>query len=336
MSTTPPLQFVLTDLLTGAWKAQAIYVAAYLGLADLLAAGPRTSAELAEETGTHVPSVYRLLRALASIGIFREEEPGRFGLTPLGDRLRSDRPDSQRSLAIMMGEEHYRCWGDLLQSIRTGQTAFERLYGRPCFDYLASHPRSAQLFDEAMVGVHGVETQAMIDAYDFSPFHTLVDVGGGNGSLLTAVLQRHPRLRGVLYEQPHVIERALPGLRAAGVAERCQAVGGNFFESVPPGGDAYLMRHIIHAWNDDQALTILRNCRQAMGPQARLLLVESVIPSGNDPFFAKFLDLNMLLIPGGQERTEAEYRALYEKAGFRLTRVTGTTTEVSVIEGAPV
>jgi hypothetical protein len=316
--------------------AQAIHVAARLGVADLLTDGPRPPAELAEATGTHARSLYRLLRALASVGVFAEDDQGRFGLTPLAECLRSGVPGSQRSAAIMMGEEHYRCWGDLLHCIRTGQTAFEHLVGQPVFDYLAGHPRQARLFDEAMVGIHGAETRAMLDACDFGTFGSLVDIGGGNGSLLIETLRRHPSLRGVLFDRPDVVERARAGLEAAGVAGRCTLVGGSFFESVPEGGDAYLLRHIIHDWDEERCLLILRNCRRALGPAARLLLVETVIPPGNEPSFGKLLDLNMLVVPGGMERTEREYRDLLAAAGFRLERVVPTRAEVSVIEGVPV
>jgi hypothetical protein len=325
----------MTEMLTGYWKAQAVSVAAELGLADLLRDEPRTPTQLAEATGTHAPALHRLLRALASLGVFTEDEQGRFALTPLAETLRGDVPGSLRAVAVMMGAEHFRCWGELLYSVQTGRTAFEKLYGEPIFSYLAARPQAARTFDAAMVGIHGRETAAMLDAYDFSGLGTLVDVGGGNGSLLSATLHRHPQLRGVLYDRPDVVERALPALKAAGLEERCRAVGGNFFESVPAGGDAYLLRHIIHDWYDEQALTILRNCRRVMPPHGKLLLVEAVIPPGNGPFWSKFLDLNMLVIPGGMERTEGEYRELLAGAGFRLTRVVPTASEVSVIEGTP-
>jgi hypothetical protein len=233
----------------------------------------------------------------------------------------------------MMGEEHFRCWGEIEYSIRTGKTAFDHIFGKPVFDYLSGHPEKAKIFDAAMVGIHGAETQAMLDAYDFAGVGTLVDVGGGNGSVLCATLQRYPALRGLLYDLPGVIERARQTITQAGLAGRCQAQGGSFFEAVPSGGDAYLMRHIIHDWNDDQCRQILGNCRQVMRPESRLLIVESVIPPGNGPFMGKFLDLTMLVIPGGKERTETEYRALFESAGFRLTYIVPTATDVSVIEG---
>ena len=335
MAVTPPPQVVLREMLTGYWTAQAIHAAAVLGVADLLKDGPRTSADLAAVTGTHERSLYRLLRALVSVGVFAEEAPGHFGLSPLAECLRTDAVNSVRAMAIMTGSEHYHSWGDLLYSIRTGQTAFEHLYGQPIFPYLATHPEAAQVFDDAMTAIHGAETAAMLDAYDFGPFQTLVDVGGGNGSLLTAALQRYPALRGILFDRADVVDRARPLLKAAGLEERCPAVAGSFFSSVPAGGDAYLMRHIIHDWNDVLALSILRNCRQVMPVGGRLLLIESVIPPGPGASWSKFLDLNMLVIPGGMERTEAEYRDLLALAGFRLERIVPTRTEICLIEGLP-
>jgi hypothetical protein len=322
------------QMLSGYWVSQALYVAAKLGIADLVKDEPKTGAALAQATGVHGPSLYRLLRMLASVGVFAEDERGRFGMTPLA-RCLVDAPGSQRAAALMMGEEHFRCWGELEYSIRTGKTAFDNLFGQPVFDYMNKHPEKAKIFDAAMVGIHGAETQAMLDAYDFTGVGTLVDIGGGNGSVLCATLQRYPALRGVLYDLAGVIERAREAIAKAGLAGRCQAVPGSFFEGVPPGGDAYFMRHIIHDWTDEQSLTILRHCRKAMGAGARLLLVESVIPAGNDPSFAKQLDVNMLLIPGGKERTESEYRSLFGSAGFVLTRIVPTQMEISIIEGKP-
>jgi hypothetical protein len=333
MTTKSPPQVIL-QMLTGSWVCQALYVAAKLRIADLVKDQPKTSAELAQATATHAPSLYRLLRMLASVGVFVEDDRARFGTTELAQCL-VDAPGSQRAAALMMGEEHFRCWGELEYSIRTGKTAFDHIFGQPIFDYLSEHPDKAKIFDAAMVGIHGAETQAMLDAYEFASFGTLVDVGGGNGSVLCATLKRYPALRGILYDLPGVIERATETIAQAGLAGRCQARGGSFFESVPSGGDAYVMRHIIHDWTDEQSLTILRHCRKAMAAAGRLLLVESVIPPGNEPSFAKQLDVNMLLIPGGKERTQAEYEALYQAAGFRLTRVVPTRMEISIIEGMP-
>jgi len=329
----PTPQQQISRMLTGYWVSQALYVAAKLGLADLLKDGPRTADALAPATQTHPRSLYRLLRSLASIGVFAEDEQRNFSLTPLADCLRSDLPGSQRSLAIMTGEEHYHSFGQLLFSVQTGKMAFDKLYGMPVFDFLQKHPEQAKIFDEAMVGVHGRETAAMLDAYDFSGIGMLADIGGGNGSVLTTILKKYPAMRGILFDLPGVVERAKAKIQAAGVADRCQVIGGNFFESVPGGADAYLLRHIIHDWDEEKATRILQNVCRAMGKDGRLLVVESVIPPGSNPSFGKLLDLAMLVLPGGEERTEEEYRKLYETAGFRLTRIVPTKAEVGVIEG---
>ncbi len=325
-------QEVINRMITGYWTTQMVYVAAKLKLADLIASSPRSADELAVQTGTHAPSLYRLLRALASVGIFSEDSLSRFSTTPMAECLRSDVPGSQWALAVMSGEEHYLAWGQLLYSVQTGQIAFDKLFGVPCFDYLSQHEEQAKIFDAAMVGVHGRETSAMTDAYDFSSINLLADVGGGNGSLLISVLRKYPRMRGLLYDLPGVSDRARANLEAAGVADRCQVIGGSFFESIPAGADAYLMRHIIHDWDDGKSRTILRNIRRVISSEARLLLVEGVIPPGNAPSFGKLLDLTMLTIPGGKERTEAEYRELLRSEGFELTRIVPTPAEVSVIE----
>jgi len=329
---TPSPQQQIGRMLSGYWISQAVYVAAKLGLADLLTDGPRTADELAPATHTVPRSLYRLLRCLSSIGVFSEDGEHRFSLTPLSECLRSG-PGSQRSLAITTGEEHYHAFGQLLYSVQTGKIAFDKVYGMPVFDFLQKHSEQAKLFDEAMVGVHGRETAAMLDAYDFSGIRVLADVGGGNGSVLTTILKKHPNMSGILFDLPGVIERAKVNIQAAGVADRCQAIGGSFFESVPTGPDAYLMRHIIHDWDQEKSIKVLQNIGRAMGKDGRLLVVESVIPPGNEPSFAKLLDLVMMAIPGGEERTEDEYRQLYAAGGFQLTRIVLTKAEVSVIEG---
>jgi hypothetical protein len=323
----------MSRMLTGYWISQALYVAAKLGIADLLKDGPRFADDLAQATKSHAPSLFRLLRALASAGVFADDGKGRFILTPLAECLRSDLPGSQRALAIMSGEEHYRAWGELLYSVKTGKTAFDMVYGMPIFEFLSKNLEQAKVFDGAMVGVHGRETLAMTDAYDLSDISILADIGGGNGSLLTTVLKKYPAMRGILYDLPGVTERAKGHLKAAGLADRCSVIGGNFFESIPSGADAYLMRHIIHDWDDDKARKILQNVHRTMGEDGRLLVVEGVVPPGNDPSFGKLLDLTMLVVPGGKERTEEEYRTLYDACGFHLTRIMPTKAEVSVIEG---
>jgi SAM-dependent methyltransferase len=319
----------LARLLSGYWYTQTIYVAAKLGLAELLKDNPRTVQELAEATGTKPRALYRLLRALASIGIFAEDQ-GQFSMTPLAKCLLEP---STKAMATMRGEFQYRAWGELLYSVQSGKSAFEKVYGKPIFDFFSDNPETGKLFDQAMTGVHGRETDAMLEAYDFSRIGTLADIGGGNGSVITAILRRYPAMRGILFDLPTVVVRTKANIEAAGLADRCQVIAGNVFESAPPEGDAYLMRHIIHDWDDEKSLAILRNCRKVMRHGGKLLVVEGLISPGNEPSVSKFFDLAMMVLPGGMERTEEEYRLLFEAAGFRLTKIMPTSTWVSVIEG---
>ncbi len=322
----------LDRMITGYWMSQAIYAAAKFGIADHLKDGPQSVEELAQATSAHPDALYRLLRALASQGIFAEGERRQFSLTPLAEPLQSDVPGSKRALALMSGDEQFRAWGEIEYSIRTGRTAFDKVFGKPVFEYLTENPDKARIFDAAMVGIHGREADAILAAYNFSGMRVVADIGGGNGSQISQLLKKQPALKGILFDLPHVIDRAKGKIESAGLSGRCDLVGGSFFESVPEGADVYMMRHIIHDWEDEKCLTILRNCHQAMPSEGKLLVVESVIPPGNEPFGGKLLDLVMLLIPGGKERTEDEYRTLFDKAGFELTHVTPTATEVSVIE----
>ena len=326
----------LLQMLTGYWVSQAIITAAKLGLADEIAKKPTTAEELGTAVGANADALHRLLRMLASVGIFAEQADGRFVLTPIAEPLRTGHPDSAHAFVLLLGDEHYQSWGLLDQAVRTGDCAFEMLYGQPVFDYLGKHPEKAKIFDAAMTGVHGRETAAMLDAYDFSGVKVLADVGGGNGTVISEALRRNPHLKGMLFDLPHVVERSRQTIADAGLSDRCMVHGGSFFEAVPQGADAYLMRHIIHDWDDDEALTILKNCRRAMPADGRVLVIEFVIPPGNDPNFGKLLDLNMFVVPGGRERTEAEYRRLYTRSGFELTRIVTTARDVSVIEGRPV
>lgn len=318
----------LIQMITGFWISQAIYAAAKLGIADLVKAGPKPCEELAQATGMPTHTLYRLLRALASVGVFREGEEGRFGLTPLAEYLQTGVPSSLRAFAIMQSELQYRAYGEVLHSVKTGETAFNLVWGQELFPYLTQHPTAAAVFDEAMRNYTMQVAAGIVAAYDFSQFGTLVDVGGGNGTLLTAVLQAHPTLCGVLFDLPHVAEEAKQRL-----AERCAIRGGDFFAAVPSGGDAYLLKWIIHDWDDERAVTLLKNCHRAMTAHGKLLVIEAVIPPGNAPFFHKWTDLTMLVIVGGRERTEAEYHALFEAAGFKLTQIIPTSSEMNVIEG---
>lgn len=322
----------LDRMITGYWSTQAIFAAASLGIADLLADGPKTAAQLAGATESDEGALYRLLRALASLGIFAENEQHEFSLTPMAEYLQSDIPGSKRALAMMSGDEHFQAWGDILYSIRTGQTSFDHVYGKPFFDYLPDHPAKAEVFDKAMTGIHGRESDVILEAYDFSGFQSLMDVGGGNGSTFIRMLTEFPEMRGTLFDLPHVVERSRANIEQAGMSDRCQLTGGDFFESIPSGADAYFLRHIIHDWDDEKSRTILRNCHIAMSAESTLLIVDSVIPPGNEPFGAKLLDLVMLLIPGGKERTADEFRTLFEESGFELTRIIPTNSELSILE----
>lgn len=331
MSTSPTEQ--LARMIGGYAASQVVYVLAKLGIAERLSTGPRSLAELAAATATLPERLFRVLRAAASLGLVAEGPPQTFALAPLGELLRPDVEESQLAFALMMGEEHYFVYGRLLEAIKTDENAFEILYGKPIFEFLSEHPDKGRTFDAAMTSIHGRETPAVVAAYDFTGIDTLADIGGGNGTKLMAILNRYPAMRGILYDLPQVVDRAAPRFTAVGLADRCRLISGDFFQEVPTGADAYLMRHIIHDWDDEKSLVILRNCHKAMKPGAKLLLVESVIPSGNEPFGAKFLDLTMMLIPGGLERTAEQFRDLYTQAGFELTRIVPTSTEISVLEG---
>jgi SAM-dependent methyltransferase len=332
----PPPHVQMLQMISGFWLSRSVYAAAKLGLADLVRERPRTVAELAEATGTHAQSLYRLLRALACAGVFAEDEAGRFGTTPLAATLERDAPGSMRAFAMTeLGEEHYPAWGELLHSIRTGETAFDKVFGMPVFDFFARNPENARVFNDAMTGLTNVAGAAVVEAYDFKPFRRVVDVGGGHGGFLAAILRANPDAAGVLFDSPQVVEGGRALLESQGFAGRCEIVGGDFFEEVAAGGDLYALKWIIHDWDDAQSARILRNVRRAMAGGGRLILVEQVIPPGNNPSLGKFVDLNMLVMTGGRERTEEEFRALYDAAGFRLTRVIHTASPMSIIEGEP-
>lgn len=322
------------QVLSGFWSARAVYIAAKLGLADLVQEGPKTAAELAVLTGTHTPSLYRVLRALASIGWLQEGTGGRFGPTALTSGLQTDVPGSLRFLAMTeLGEEHYPAWGDLLFSVRTGELAFDRVFGMANWEFWASHPENAQIFNQAMSEVTAVLEPAVLAAFDLSGFNKIVDVGGGRGTLMASILRAYPNARGVVLDLPHVIELGRQHIHAQGLSARCELLAGDFFESVPGGGDAYILKWVIHDWDDARSIAILKNCHRAMSPNGKLFVIEAVIPSGNEPFFHKLMDLNMLVMTGGRERTAAEYRALFEAAGFDLNRIIPSPTEISVLEG---
>lgn len=333
-SQSVPSQVAMLQMATSSWVSQSLYAAAKLGIADLLKDGPKSCDELATATALKARPLYRLLRALASVGVFSEKEPGYFTLTPLAACLQSDIPGSMRALVIMVGEEHYQAWGDILYSLQTGGSAFEHMYGLPLFQYYAQNPEPGKIFDEAMTNNSSTENFEIAASYDFSTIHKLIDVGGGQGSLIASILKDNPSMQGILFDLPTVIAGALDLIEAEGVSNRCYLMAGDFFDSVPSGGDAYILKRVIHNAEDERALAILKNCHRAMLYHGKLLVIEQVIPPGNEPFFGKFLDLTMMVMfPGACERTEVEYRALFEASGFHLTRIYPTRAGISVIEG---
>jgi hypothetical protein len=325
----------LMQLICGYWVSQCIYAAAKLGIADHLKTGEKSYAELAIAVDANPESVYRLLRALASVEIFAETTTGKFVTTPLAALLQSDTAGSLRDVSIMMGDpEHYLSWGNILHAVKTGESGFEQHFGMNVFDYFAQNPQPADIFDRAMTGFSSIENAAVCADYDFSAIRSLVDVAGGHGSLLTAILQANPGMNGILFDLPEVIERAKAPMAISGISDRCQLLSGSFFEPVPAGADAYILKHIIHDWDDERAILILKQCHRGMADNGRVLVVEQVIPPGNDPFIGKLLDVNMLVMcPGGKERTVEEFRDLFAKAGFNLTKIVPTHGIVSVVEG---
>jgi len=327
-----PPEAVLTQMAFGALLTQALYVAAKLGVADLLAAGPRPVAELAAATGAHERSLYRVMRSLAGAGVFRETGEQVFALTPLAEPLRADAPGSMRNGLIFMGERwHFQVWGNMMHSVRTGRPAWGHTHGAEVFEYFAANPEHGEIFNDAMTDMSVVVAPAVVEAYDFSGLGTLADIAGGHGYLLAQILKANPALSGLLFDVPQVIDGAGALLEREGVAARVQRVAGDFFAAVPHA-DAYIMKHIIHDWDDERSVRILSNINAAMAPGGRVLIVETVVPEGNEPHYSKLLDLEMLVSPGGIERTATEYAALLDAAGLRLSRIVPTLSPFSIVE----
>jgi hypothetical protein len=318
----PDSATTIRRMLEGYQASQAIHVAATLGIADLLAEASLTSDDLAAATGTHPPTLYRLLRALASVEVLHELDGRRFELAPLGQSLRSTVPDSIAGWAGFVGRPYYwQAWSGLLHSVRTGENAFRHVHGTDVWTYRSMHPDESAVFDQAMTSLSRRSSAALLAAYDFGHFKTIVDVGGGNGALLAAVLTAHPDIEGVLFDQPHVVAGAAPLLQRAGVAPRCRTVGGSFFEAVPEGAQAYVLRAVIHDWDDESSIRILTVVKRALVENGRVLILERVVAPANEGRDAKFSDLNMLVGPGGRERTREEFAALLASSGLRLERV---------------
>ncbi len=329
----------MLDLLNGMWASRAIQVAAQLGIADLLKDGARNVAELAEATGTHAPSLYRLLRALASLAIFAEVAPNTFANTELSRTLRSEQSGSVRAMAIMMGSAwEWNAWRELDYSIRTGQPAFDHVYGMDLWHYYwEENPTAGKIFDAAMSDIANAVGAVVSRFYDFSSLHTVVDVGGGQGKLLAAILSTYPHLHGIVFDRPSVIEEVRKKIAAAGIAARCTTVAGDFFEAVPDGADAYLLKSVLHDWEDESCIKLLKNCRKAMRSDGRILVIDPVIgdeKSGGT--FAKLLDVQMLIEQRGRERTAAEFQALFAAADLRLKRVILLPTLQDIVEAVPV
>jgi O-methyltransferase. len=321
------------NILMGGFAVQAVYVAAELKLADLLKSGAVSYKELAEQTATHAPSLHRLLRALASIGIFKEDEHQRFELTPLSQLLRSDSPGSLRAITLLVGSSfEWSAWSQLLHSIQTGESAFEHIFGMDLWAYTTQHPEAQHVFHHAMSGLSAQEVNALLSAYDFSTFHSIVDVAGGHGQLLTTLLHCYPLLHGVLFELPEVVREAQRHIEEAGLTSRCDMVAGNMFNSIPAGYDGYILKSIIHNWDDNRVIQLLQTCRIAMPDHAKLLLITRVLAPRNLPDNGKFMDLNMLVTLGGCERTKDELTTILADAHLHLTRIVPTRSPLSIIE----
>jgi hypothetical protein len=325
----------LQRLIAGYRMTQALGVVAQLGIADLLANGPRTCDELARLKGCNSAALYRVLRLLAGEGVFTEIEPQRFDLTPMARLLQTGTPGSMRGRALLEAREWSAAWSELAFSIATGGPAFDRVFGEAPFEYYARRPPAAALFNEAMTSIVAQAAQAVARAYDFSLIDRIVDVAGGHGALLAAILQANLELRGVLIDLPEMVDGARAQLNSAGVLDRAELVAGDPFAAVPHG-NACVIAVIMRDWDDERLQTIIRNCRTAMSPSGRLLLVCLSLPTGDDPSYSRSSDVNLLVLLGGRERTEAEYRALLASSGFTLARIVPTSSDYSILEGLPV
>jgi hypothetical protein len=337
MDQNPPHELrELLGVVRGYQRSRALTVAAELGIADLLRDGPRDVDELAVATGTHAPTLYRLLRALTSIGIFSESDGRRFELNSMGQYLRRDHPLSVDPAARFFGADYqWRAWGELQHGVRTGKNAAVHALGCDMWEYMRRHPEHGEVFDAAMRTVSRAENAGVLAAHDFGRYGTVADIGGGTGAVLAAVLAAHPQTRGILFDQPQVVAEADHVLCDSGVADRVSVVPGDFFVEIPAGADAYILARILHDWPDEDAVRILRRVRSAMTPDARLLILEAVVGPPNEDPLVKFLDLMMLVSPGGQERTEDEWRALLAAADLELTGTTRAAPSRHVIEAVP-
>jgi hypothetical protein len=332
---TPPAHVGILQILTGGHIRGAVSCLAQLGIPDLVEAGPKSAEELAKQIGADAQALYRLMRATASVGVLSEGPDGKFSQTPTSKILCSNATPSLRAFAIMGGREwHGRGWSHLEYCVRTGKQALDHIYGMPIFEFLKQHPEEGKIFHEAMTALSMIDSPAVAEAYNFEGIRSIVDVGGGHGLLLATILKRNPHLRGTLYEVPHVVEGAANGPLKS-VMGRCTLASGDMFSSVPAGADAYIMKHIIHDWPDDLCVQLLKACRKGVNAGGKLLVVDSVIQPGNDFSPDKFIDLQMLIFPGGCERTEKQFRELFATAGWQLNRIIPTVASDSIVEGVP-
>ena len=326
----------MLQMMSGLWVSRGIWVAAKLGISDYLVDGAKTVEEIAAATGAHADSLYRILRMLGMVGVYREEEGRKFSLTPLSETLRSDVAGTLRGAAIAeMGEVHYEAWGNIMHSVKTGEIAFDNKFGKDIWAYFQTDPEKAENFNRYMAASSELLNQAISTKYDFSNCEKLIDVGGGIGGMISAILEKNPDLKGAIYDQPSVIEQAKGFLESKGLSDRCETIAGSFFESVPEGADIYSMRWILHDWEDSKSLAILGNIKRVLPENGKLLLAEAVVPEVGEPHFSKFFDLIMLVMTGGRERTEKEWRTLLENAGYKIERIIPTESFLSIIEAVP-
>jgi hypothetical protein len=334
---TEPTQ-ILMQMIAAPWIAQAVYVAAKLNISAQLAGGPKSANELAKESGAHPDSLYRVMRALSQVGVYREIGDRRFEVTPLGEKLQKGVPGSVHAMATFFGEDyHWRPVGALLHSVQTGQPAFDHVYEMNAFEYFTKRPEAGSVFNSAMTEFSVPSAHAIVGAYDFSRFGSLVDVGGGHGIVVETILRANPKVKGTVYDLPEVVVGAKQRGEAPELKGRYSTAAGSFLESVPAGTDAYFMKHILHDWSDQHCIQILTHCRKGINKGGRLVVAEMVVPPTGGTHFANLLDIEMLIMtPGGRERTEKEFATLFAKAGFKLTRVVPTQAPISVIEAEPV
>jgi hypothetical protein len=327
---TPSQQ--LMQLATGYIASACINVAAQLKIADLLAGGPLPVSELARGADANEDALYRVLRALASVGVFMETAPRTFANTPISQRLRAGVPDSDRDMVVFLSDGfHFRIFAELMHSVKTGGTCMKKVTGLDPFEYFKQDKAEGEVFHAAMTGFSAMLAPPVLEAYDFSGLGTVADVAGGHGFLLASILKKHSDLRGILFDLPDVVSGARSRIESQGLAARCEIAAGDFFKSVP-AADSYVMKHVIHDWDDARAVTILKNCSSAMRGKGKVILIEAVISPGNEPHFGKWLDIEMLALPGGRERTEAEFADLFARAGLGLSRVVHTKSPVCAVE----